>query len=307
MLGSHYENVDSSDFPFSYLIEHHEHKTRLIPGMNLFGIGLCRDEIKWQNRDRRKGNKKDFITFDVFTPYTVSKMIKAEDLLFTFIKENIAIGDISSYFVYNKMYIKKSSLQKYIGLYTLAIDLYLHNKLLQRISCKSFEEMRAKLRENNSEFFNNWVDIASLIMPKDRVDNIIWALENNEIKTTGELSAAWAKVHSLYADDEWAWISHIFNKRYMINFSSITAVQMKSILENHKLYLKESQAIFENDARKEFSISKQISSGVDDVLVRKDDFEAARGTVDSNTFVIKYREMMKEKLADIESIFSILN
>ena len=309
VIGSHYDNIDSSEFPFSYLLEYSNHKTILIPALNLFGLGICRDEVKWQDRDRRKGNKKDFVIFDVFSPYTVSKMLKAENLLFTFIKENISIGDVEPYFTYNKMYIKKSSLSKYMGLYTLAIDIYLHNTLLNKIKdCESFDEILSLLKvDNTEEFYSEWVDIAGLITPKNKVDNIIWALENNEINDIKELSNAWAKLYDLYRDDEWAWVVKMFKKRQMINFNTITNTQLRGVLENHHSYLKEASAIFENDVRKEFAIGKQVSFGVDDPLVRQDDFDAVRGTIDDNAFVIKYRKSIEEKMENIKNIISIIN
>ncbi len=308
VLGAHYDHIDSSEFPFSYILEHKDHKTRLLPAFNLFGIGICRDQIKWKDRDRRKGNKKDFVIFDVFTPYTVSKMILAEETLFNLTKENIAVGNTNDFFAYKKMYIKKSSLPKYIGLYTLAIDLYLHNALLDRIkNTSTFEEMKEAIKVDNSNFNNHWVDIAGLITPKERVDNIIWALENDEIKNVYELSNAWKKVYDLYEHDEWAWITAMFYKRYTVNINIMNEIQLKSILENQRTYLKEAITIFENDVRKEFSIDKQVSYGIDDPLVRQEDFDAVRGTIDDNTFVVQYRNYTKEKLDLIDNIINIID
>ncbi len=308
VLGAHYDHIDTSDFPFSYILEHKEHKTRLLPAFNLFGIGICRDQIKWQERDRRRGNKKDFVIFDVFTPYTVSKMIKAEEILFNLTKENIAVGNTNDFFAYKKMYIKKSSLPKYIGLYTLAIDLYLHDSLLDKIKeTTTFNEIQQVLKTDSSNFNNQWVDIAGLITTKERVDNIVWALENDEITDVIELSKAWKTVYDLYEEDEWAWIAAMFYKRCAINVNAITEVQLKSLLDNHKAYLQEAITIFENDVRKEFSIDKQVSYGIDDPLVRQEDFDAVRGTVDDNTFVKQYRNSTGEKLDLIDNIINMIS
>lgn len=308
VLGSHYDHIDTSDFPFSYILEHKEHKTRLLPAFNLFGIGICRDQIKWKERDRRVGNKKDFVIFDVFTPYTVIKMIKAEEILFELTKENIAVGNVEEFFAYKKMYIKKSSLPKYIGLYTLAIDLYLHDSLLERIQyAATFDEIEDYLKSDHTNFHNQWVDIAGLITTKERVDNIVWALENDQIKDVKDLSDAWKKVYDLYKEDEWAWIAATFYRRHAINVNAITESQLKSLLDNHKTYLREAITIFENDVRKEFSMDKQVSYGIDDPLVRQEDFNAVRGTVDDNTFVKNYRNSTNEKLELIDNVIGIID
>ncbi len=308
VLGSHYDHIDTSDFPFSYILEHKEHRTRLLPAFNLFGIGICRDQIKWQQRDRRIGNKKDFVIFDVFTPYTVTKMIKAEEILFELTKENISVGNVEEFFAYNKMYIKKSSLPKYIGLYTLAIDLYLHDSLLNKIAeATTFKEVQEDLKTEHSNFNNQWIDIAGLITTKERVDNIIWALENDQIKDAKELSEAWKKVYDLYKSDEWDWIAAMFYRRYSINVNAISESQLKSLLDNHKTYLREAITIFENDVRKEFSIDKQVSYGIDDPLMRQEDFNAVRGTIDDNTFVVNYRNSTNQKLDLIDSVINIID
>ena len=113
VIGAHYDNVDSSDFPFSYITEHGYHQTRLIPALNLFGVGLARDENKWIERDRRTGDKKDLIIFEVFSPYTVSKMINAEKILKDIRKNKDENNKKGDFIVYKNMIIKGASLNKY--------------------------------------------------------------------------------------------------------------------------------------------------------------------------------------------------
>ena len=75
VIGRHYRHSDTTDFPFSYLIEEHD-ESRLIPGINLQSIGTIRDSQKWPKRDRRKDtNLLDSINFNLLSPYTIQKMI----------------------------------------------------------------------------------------------------------------------------------------------------------------------------------------------------------------------------------------
>ncbi|MBP1665486.1 MAG: hypothetical protein H6Q23_346, partial [Bacteroidetes bacterium] len=57
VMGKHYVNFNTSDFPFSYISEE-KGKSELTPAMNLFTVGTRRDIDKWPARDRRKDRDK---------------------------------------------------------------------------------------------------------------------------------------------------------------------------------------------------------------------------------------------------------
>ena len=303
VIGAHYDNVDTSDFPFSYITEHGYHQTRLIPALNLFGVGLSRDENKWKDRDRRKGDKKDLIIFDVFSPYTVSKMLKSESILKEIKKENNDNNE--KFLTYKNMIIKKSSLDKYSKRYSIAIDLYLHNKILSYISnSTNIEEIISNLKYEENNIFENWVDIGGLICAKQRIDNIIKDLEDNKINDIKTLTAEFEKLYNLYTEDEKSWVLNMAKSRY--NLEAIDKNTISNLLEKHKSLLDEAYNIFYKDVQKEYDISKMVSSGIDDKTIMKKDFEAVRGTVNDNAFVIKYKKDMENKINDINKIISIL-
>ncbi|MEI0749718.1 DUF4954 family protein [Brachyspira pulli] len=303
VIGAHYDNVDTSDFPFSYITEHGYHQTRLIPALNLFGVGLSRDENKWKDRDRRKGDKKDLIIFDVFSPYTVSKMLKSESILKEIKKENNDNNE--KFLTYKNMIIKKSSLDKYSKRYSIAIDLYLHNKILSYISnSTNIEEIISNLQYEENNIFENWVDIGGLICAKQRIDNIIKDLEDNKINDIKTLTAEFEKLYNLYTEDEKSWVLNMAKSRY--NLEAIDKNTISNLLEKHKSLLDEAYNIFYKDVQKEYDISKMVSSGIDDKTIMEKDFEAVRGTVNDNAFVIKYKKDMENKINDINKIISIL-
>ena len=303
VIGAHYDNVDTSDFPFSYITEHGYHQTRLIPALNLFGVGLSRDENKWKDRDRRKGDKKDLIIFDIFSPYTVSKMLKSESILKEIKKENNDNNE--KFLTYKNMIIKKSSLDKYSKRYSIAIDLYLHNKILSYISnSNNIEEIISNLQYEENNIFENWVDIGGLICAKQRIDNIIKDLENNKINDIKTLTAEFEKLYNLYTEDEKSLVLNMAKSRY--NLEAIDKNTISNLLEKHKSLLDEAYNIFYKDVQKEYDISKMVSSGIDDKTIMEKDFEAVRGTVNDNAFVIKYKKDMENKINDINKIISIL-
>ena len=49
-----------------------------------------------------------------------------------------------------------------------------------------------------------------------------------------------------------------------------------------------------------------ISCGIDDKEMMEKDFEAIRGTVKENSFLIKYKEDIENKINDINNIMNIL-
>ncbi len=307
ILGAHYNNVDASEFPFSYLTEYSFKETRLIPALNLFGVGLCRDEIKWQTRDRRVGEKKDQIIFDVFSPYTVLKMIYTEILLQKIKKTDNKSEKHEGFIEYKKMLLKESSLDKYACRYTLAIDIYLYNTLLQKIKdFSNFDEIKNYLNKDTNKVYNEWVDIAGLIAPKDKINDVVKKIESGKIKKIKEISSYWRSIYDEYRLDEWAWVVNTFNNRFNINLKNIDNKALINILACHKKSIYEALDMFNHDVEKEFDSSKQISFGVDNIENREADFEAVRGSIESNNFVLQYRDEMMNKIAVIENILKFI-
>ena len=301
VIGAHYDNVDSSDFPFSYITEHGYHQTRLIPALNLFGVGLARDENKWIERDRRTGDKKDLIIFEVFSPYTVSKMINAEKILKD-IKNDIKDGK-DDFVMYKNMIIKISSLDKYSQRYSIAIDLYLCGKLLHFIkNCKNINDIIENLK--CEKIYNEWVDAGGLICAKERLNNIIKDIEEDKIKDIENILKAFENLYNNYYSDEKSWVIYIIKKRYSIE--NVDKEIIIKILKEYISLLKTSYDILYRDAKKEYDISKMVSCGIDDKNFMEEDFKAIRGTVEDNAFVIKYKKDMDEKIKDINKIMESL-
>ena len=301
VIGAHYDNVDSSDFPFSYITEHGYHQTRLIPALNLFGVGLTRDENKWIERDRRTGDKKDLIIFEVFSPYTVSKMINAEKILKD-IKNDIKDGK-DDFVMYKNMIIKISSLDKYSQRYSIAIDLYLCGKLLHFIkNCKNINDIIENLK--CEKIYNEWVDAGGLICAKERLDDIIKDIENEKIKDIENILKAFENLYNNYYSDEKSWVIYIIKKRYSIE--NVDKEIIIKILKEYISLLKTSYDILYRDAKKEYDISKMVSCGIDDKNFMEEDFKAIRGTVEDNAFVIKYKKDMDKKIKDINKIMASL-
>ena len=81
VMGRHVNHSDTSNLPFSYLIEKKD-TTYLVPGVNLRSVGTIRDAQKWPRRDKRSDpNKLDCINYNLLSPYTIQKMFKGCEIL----------------------------------------------------------------------------------------------------------------------------------------------------------------------------------------------------------------------------------
>ncbi len=81
VVGHHSGNPDTTDFPFSYLVESGG-ESLLVPGVALGSIGLLRDVTKWPKRDGRMSlEPTDAISYEWLSPYTVAAMFKGRNRL----------------------------------------------------------------------------------------------------------------------------------------------------------------------------------------------------------------------------------
>lgn len=97
VMGRHVNHSDTSNLPFSYLIEQNN-TTYLVPGVNLRSVGTIRDAQKWPKRDQRTDtNKLDFINYNLLSPYTVQKMFKGRETLKNLRYASGELSDIYSF------------------------------------------------------------------------------------------------------------------------------------------------------------------------------------------------------------------
>jgi len=166
VMGRHYKHSDTSDLPFSYLIENAT-ESFLVPGVNLRSVGTIRDAQKWPKRDNRKDNRKlDPINFNLLSPYSIHKMMKGVEVLKNL--QQIA-GETTDVYSYQNCSIRNSSLNKGIELYNIAINKFLGNSLISRLKNIKFtniDELRTRLQPDTEKGVGEWIDLSGLIAPK---------------------------------------------------------------------------------------------------------------------------------------------
>jgi hypothetical protein len=296
VMGRHYRNSDTSDLPFSYLIEH-EDESILIPGVNLRSVGTVRDARKWPKRDKRKDPKKlDYINFKLLSPFTIQKMINGKLLL-----ENLkaSSGDTSEYFTYHSVRIKSSSLNNGIGFYQMGTDKFLGNCLIKRLEGKQFktvEELRAATKPETDIGTGKWVDLAGLFAPQQCVKKWLDDIENGSIGSLEQLTEAFRDAHENYSKYEWTWVADVIQQTLGKPVDKITANDIINLVTKWKSAVVELDNMLYADARKEFAATAQIGFGVDgNEETKHKDFAQVRGTFEDNSFVTEIEKHIVTK------------
>ena len=306
VMGRHVSHQDTSDLPFSYLIEDSS-MTYIVPGANLKSVGTIRDAQKWPRRDVRKDpDRLDCINYNLLSPYTIQKMLAGISIL----KELQRVsGQNSEAYTYQSGKIKNSSLRKGISLYKLAIDKFLGNSLISRIMKSEFssaEELRNALVPNTPYGKGDWVDIAGMISPKKAITDILNSIESMEIKDMGDLNARIADIHANYYDYEWRWAYDVIREYYDVDLSVASVDVIRSLISRWKNSVVALDNMLYEDAKKEFSLSMMASFGADgDEEERMQDFIHVRGSLfDSDPFVLSIKQHIEVKSALAEKVLS---
>ena len=286
IMGRHYTNTDTSDMPFSYLIED-KGETLLVPGVNLRSVGTIRDAQKFPKRDRRKDIEKlDQINFNLLSPYTVQKMFSGVAALKDL---QAACGEVCDHYSYKGCRIKNSSLKNGLKLYDMAINKFLGNSIISRLKdcpCTSDEEIRKYLTPDTSVGLCEWSDLSGLLAPRSEVDRLIDDIESGKINNTEEINDVFVNLHKYYYSLEWTWAWEKIKEYYSLSLETITAKDIIDIVHRWREAVVELNKLIYADAKKEFSLSAQTGFGVDgDHRQKQVDFEHVRGVFEENAFV----------------------
>ena len=299
VMGRHYRHSDTTDFPFSYLIEDKD-ESRLVPGINLQSIGTIRDSQKWPKRDRRKDpNLLDLINFNLLSPYTIQKMIKGRAILLELLN---ASGETAPFYSYHGMVVKNSALIRGIDLYEKAIWKFLGNSLITRIQRKalnSIEDIRKVLRKDTPIGSGcKWLDLTGMICPSDAINQLLDSIENSTIHSLEEINASIRSIHENYYTYEWSWAVDVIEDFYGVHVKDFTPQNIIEITQKWMKAVLDIDNLLYNDARKEFSLIKQTGFGLDgDRTVQQLDFENVRGEFETHAEVSSIRDHMAKKEA----------
>ena len=287
VLGKHTRTFDTSDFPFSHLEASSDGRCRMVPGLNLATVGTVRDGAKWPARDRRKGSiRRDRISFDVFSPLTVGRMLRGSARLKELHEATDRAVDTVKLNGTDVLRVLLRTGQKF---YRSGIERYLQEKVVRHVE-EALNNGNGGLREAlassvDAVFSEEWVDIGGQMMPQARLEALCAAIESGEIADLTAMSRKLDKIHRAYAADEWVWVKWAYRLVFEIDLDAAGVAQISQATKSFQQAQGKFLRMVLNDASKEFEEVTRTGFGQDGVDRQDADFLAVRGDYESNKFV----------------------
>lgn len=197
--GRHTGNPDTTDFPFSYLLEDGG-KSYLSPGASLRSVGSLRDELKWPQRDKRSSLKPaDKLCFDVSNPFTAHGIDRGLERM-----DQLSQSQDTSEFALTGCFLKKSAMVKGRKLYQTAMDVYLGGALVRRLeSLQDEADLLAALTCQTDAVSESWSDLSGLLVPDNKLGELYFLLEKGQCPSVEALEESWEKLYRQYPDLAW--------------------------------------------------------------------------------------------------------
>ncbi len=297
VLGKHTRSFDTSNLPFSLINAGVDGRCHVVPGLNLATVGTVRDGAKWPSRDRRKGAiLRDHISFDVFSPYTVGRMIRGSDILSDLADNtDIKVDTVSIH----GAEVKRVLLRKSLRFYRVGIEMYLLDKVFcraERAIASDFGLAESFTVDDEAVYSDDWVDLGGLLLPRGRLETLTAAIESGHLTPIDAFSAELDRIAAAYDKDEWAWVRRSYQRVFDRDLDQVTDDDLVAVadalLDVRGKFLKH----ILGDAQKEFDALARTGFGQDGVGDDADaDFAQVRGTYESNNFV----EQMQDELTTL--------
>jgi hypothetical protein len=298
VLGKHTRTFDTADFPFSYLEALPNGRCMMTPGFNFTTVGTVRDGAKWPTRDRRRGEVlRDRLTFDVFSPLTVGRMITGSARMKELFEktdravDTVGLGGVD---------VKRILLRTGMKFYRSAIEMYMLDKVLARAE-RALEQQPASLAAAlapaaDAVYDFDWIDVGGQMMPRRRLDDLCGAIAGGTVSDLDGINAELDAILRSYAEDEWIWVHETYPRVFERSLGELGIEDMPGIADEWLKARKKFLNLVLNDAQKEFDSVIQTGFGQDGTAADAGvDFARVRGDFESNRFA-------KELKAEIASL-----
>ncbi len=302
VMGKHYVNFDTADFPFSYITEE-KGKSELTPAMNLFTVGTRRDSEKWPKRDKRRDpDKLDLIHFNLFSPCVVGRMVSAIAILNELAEKTPRTQDYVNYKGINIHRLLLKSARKY---YELGVKVSLGHEITRRLKSvhdgTSLMEIRQLLDHGTEGSDGRWVEIGGMVAPAAKVEEFMDSVKSGAITTMEGLHQKLREISDHYEEYAWNWFARLAGSQAGIRLCDWSPEDWIRILLDWKANVLKFNNLILKDAEKEFDGSSRLGFGLDgDETTRDLDFQAVRGTFENDPFVrnIQKETKLTQEMAD---------
>ncbi|TAL80957.1 MAG: DUF4954 family protein [Bacteroidetes bacterium] len=308
VMGKHYANFDTSDFPFSYITEE-KGKSELTPAMNIFTVGTRRDSEKWPTRDKRNDpDKLDLIHFDLFNPYIVGRIVNGIIILNELAEKTPKTQDWVNYKGINIHRLLLKTARKY---YEMALKVYIGQEVVKRIdtiaSISSISEIQKNFKTDNKEGTGKWVEICGLFSPASKIEELINAVKSGKIKSITELNEELNDIYYNYNKYAWVWCKNLIGSQMGIELDNIPVDSLIRIIGDWRTNAVKLNNMILKDAEKEFDSGSKLGFGIDgDEHTRDMDFLAVRGAYEENKFVLGLKKEIREIEEKADRLIALL-
>ena len=189
-----------------------------------------------------------------------------------------------------------------IALYEKAIWKFLGNSMITRIQHKninSVEDVPDALRKDTPLGSGcRWLDLTGMICPSDAINHLLDKIEDGGVHSLEEINASIRSIHENYYTYEWSWAADVIEEFYGTSVKDFTPQDIIEITHKWMTAVLDIDKLLYDDARKEFSLSKQTGFGIDgDRDVQQLDFDNVRGEFETHAEVSSIRDHMAKKEA----------
>ena len=201
-------------------------------------------------------------------------------------------GSSTETYSYQNGKIRRSSLEKGLKYYGMAIDKFLGNSLISRIqkagNLDGVDAIRKALAKDSETGAGDWVDLSGLIAPRSEVFSLLDDIESGAVCSVGEIDARFRGMHEQYYSYEWNWAHDVIESWYGLDLSIVSIESLIQLVHRWRDAVVSLDNLIYEDARKEFSLSAMTSFGADgDEKQRNLDFFQVRGASFENDPFVK--------------------
>jgi len=296
VMGKNLASFDTSDFPFSYINVDNE-RSILTPGMNLFTVGTRRDSEKWPKRDKRKDPLKyDLINFEFLSPYIIQKVFTSLDILQELYEK--ASKKQETVF-YKGIRIKRLMLKSTRRFYEMAVNIFLGNQVIRKLEMISgaltMESILKEFAPDSAAIPEKWLDLSGMIASEQAIQQLLADITSGTLNSIDKILSELEQIHASYEDEAWNWTTRILADRFDMDVKQISSDQLLELVNRWESETIKLDKMILNDSGKEFDNSSKIGFGVDgDEEIRDMDFEAVRGVLDENKFIVGIKKEINQ-------------
>ncbi len=258
IIGSHHSHHDTSDFPFSYLINK-DGRSMLLPATNLASYGYVRDVEKWIKRDKRT-IKRDVVNLEEHNPYITAMMVRGVNAINALYDKDSSL----ELYIHGNVAIRESSMRRALTIYNKGIASSLGAMLSLDAPTKT-EQGRGK-----------WLDVAGQYITQQSVEELIEKICNCPDFTLGDIDAHFGEFARNYAAYAYDWALGLLTQ---LLGHSPSAEEVEQTIAASQRSREELMKMALRDKQKDNAQAMMLSYGIDsdDMEIREADFAAVRG------------------------------